>query len=394
MKVITRAVFQLTDDPEVFIKLEEESYEYTGPVAQAGKDGPDFDEVAQANKQAVKLARELGFEHLDWAKEQWADQKALLDTVLNAQLDIQEQNRIRAEEAQARYEEVYQPIEDQLIADIESLTTPARIEADVGRAVADVSQAFETQREMATRNLESYGIDPSQTRYEGLDRSMRASEAVAQAQAANRQRLTSENVGRALRSEAINIGRGYPGDVGSAYGTALAAGSGAISGMNQTVQTGSQARNITGYLGAQNQALGNWGNVTQAQGAYGAGQSSALWGGIGTATGAALGGGFGEQLGIKLFTQDGGYIQKADGGIVDGAGGPKSDAIPANLSDGEYVIPSEVVLRKGTEFFDRLVEKTREGIPQPDQVTPNGTSTSTSAAARQMALPAPTKGGE
>ena len=31
--------------------------------------------------------------------------------------------------------------------------------------------------------------------------------------------------------------------------------------------------------------------------------------------------------------------------------------VPIMASDGEYVIPADVVAVKGTEFFDRLVEK-------------------------------------
>lgn len=380
MKVTTHAVWQMTDNPTEYILLEENYYEYQGPIAQAGKDGPDYGDVSKAAKKSAQLSQELGLAQLDWAKEQWADQKSLLDSVLSTQVDIQEANRIRAEEAQQRYEEVYQPIEDQLIADIERYSTPERVEYDAARAVSDVSQAFEAQREMATRNLESYGIDPSQTRYEGLDRTMRAQEAVAQAQAANQSRLTSENIGRALRSEAINIGRGYPGDVGSAYGTALAAGTGAVGNINQTVQTGSAARNITPYLGAGNTAIANWGTNVGAYGDYQAQQSAGFGKGAGMLAGGALGFMAGGPMGAVTGAS---MMAGADGGLIEGPGGTKSDAIPMNVSDTEYIIPAEVVLRKGTEFFDRLVQKTREGIPQPDQVAPQGQITSTSTAAQQ-----------
>ena len=42
------------------------------------------------------------------------------------------------------------------------------------------------------------------------------------------------------------------------------------------------------------------------------------------------------------------------GGEVDGPGTGTSDSIPARLSDGEYVIPADVVERLGVGFFDRL----------------------------------------
>ena len=40
-----------------------------------------------------------------------------------------------------------------------------------------------------------------------------------------------------------------------------------------------------------------------------------------------------------------------------GIGGPVDDKIPAMLSNGEYVIPADVVKAKGVEFFDKLKAK-------------------------------------
>jgi hypothetical protein len=47
----------------------------------------------------------------------------------------------------------------------------------------------------------------------------------------------------------------------------------------------------------------------------------------------------------------------AGGGMVRGPGTGVSDSIPIRVSNGEYVVPADVVRTKGTEFFDRLVEK-------------------------------------
>lgn len=35
-------------------------------------------------------------------------------------------------------------------------------------------------------------------------------------------------------------------------------------------------------------------------------------------------------------------------------------SIPIVAHEGEYVVPAEVVKRKGTEFFDKLIEKSKE----------------------------------
>jgi hypothetical protein len=61
---------------------------------------------------------------------------------------------------------------------------------------------------------------------------------------------------------------------------------------------------------------------------------------------------------------DGGPIHYADGrrvvegpGKVHGPGTGISDSIPARLSDGEYVIPADVVKQLGVRHFDKLLEK-------------------------------------
>lgn len=45
----------------------------------------------------------------------------------------------------------------------------------------------------------------------------------------------------------------------------------------------------------------------------------------------------------------------AGGGYVMGAGGPTDDAILARLSNGEYVIPANIVRRYGVSFFDQII---------------------------------------
>jgi len=42
---------------------------------------------------------------------------------------------------------------------------------------------------------------------------------------------------------------------------------------------------------------------------------------------------------------------------VRGPGGPVDDKIPAMLSNGEYVVPADVVRAKGLEFFEKLKDK-------------------------------------
>ncbi len=49
MRITTRAVFQMTDDPEEFIELERESYDYDGPVSEAKGGGGTTTTVQEAD---------------------------------------------------------------------------------------------------------------------------------------------------------------------------------------------------------------------------------------------------------------------------------------------------------------------------------------------------------
>lgn len=52
------------------------------------------------------------------------------------------------------------------------------------------------------------------------------------------------------------------------------------------------------------------------------------------------------------------------GGNVQGPGTGTSDSIPARLSDGEFVIPADVVRAKGTEFFQKLLDQYHTQVRQ------------------------------
>ena len=78
--------------------------------------------------------------------------------------------------------------------------------------------------------------------------------------------------------------------------------------------------------------------------------------------------GIGGIAGAALALNDGGSIIEGEytditnqaidpTGDVNGPGSGISDDIPAYLSNGEYVVPADVVTAKGEEFFDKLLEK-------------------------------------
>jgi hypothetical protein len=178
-----------------------------------------------------------------------------------------------------------------------------------------------------------------------------------------------ENTGRALRAEAINIGRGLPSQVAASYGQSVAAGQAGVGGANQT--TGTSAGALTSGTAFSGQALSGYGqagnlmntgfqnrmdiaNYNQAA----AGQWMELAGGLG---GAALGsmplqeGGTVPEKGALPVSPIPGSTDRQFAAIAPAAGRPE-----LILTPGEQVVPKDVVEWKGQEFFEKLKKQSRE----------------------------------
>jgi hypothetical protein len=198
---------------------------------------PDYSAVASSNTEAAKYAQQTSREQLDWAKQQYADTAPYTKAYMQSMTAASDQNLQNAQKAQSRYENTYQPVEDKFVDTASNYNSADRADQRAAGAEADVATKFAGQRTAALSQLESYGIDPSQTRYGALDLGTRISQAAAQASAGTQSRQQSEATGLALQSEAINIGRGYPGQVAQSYATAQNTGGAGIGAANSTTQT-------------------------------------------------------------------------------------------------------------------------------------------------------------
>lgn len=321
---------------------------------------PDMGPMAEASEEIARIQQETAMEQLSWARQQDTMNREILNQVLDIQLPAMEASSEAAIKDRARYEDIFQPLEENLVQEFQDYDTPARRDQEQGKAVADVSATFDAQRRNALSRLESYGVDPSQTRNAALDVNVRIEEAAQQAGAATRAGQRVEDVGRSLRAEAINIGRGMPSQVAQSYGTALQAGQGAVAGAGATTASGVQAQGLANqsFSGAQQgfnqsaniQDMGyqNQMNAWQAKSDQTMGMINA---GAGIAGMMVADGGEIDKKQAIPFAQDGMVAT----GIGDGTG--VDDAVPAQLSDGEFVIPADVVRKKGEEFFEKLIER-------------------------------------
>ena len=343
---------------------------------------PDFGPLAAASERAAEYSLQIAQEQLDWARQQYFLDRDVSDLVIESALEQMDQMSADAARDRARYEAIYQPLEDQLVQEAVEYDSPWRREEQAGMAQADVSQQFELGRQAAAQRLEGFGIDPGQVRAGAMDVSTRMQEAAARASAGNAARQQVEGMGRAMRAGAVDIGRGYPAQILGSTGMGMQAGNQAVNAGIATTATGSQAMgNPAQWMGQHNQALGTWwGGMNQMYGNQidafnaenranaGAGQLPGMI--LGGAMRLATGGIFGNSGGAvpdpaELPPPDHGGMAVPD--HASPSGGQVMDDVPARLQAGEFIIPEDAVRWHGEKTFHGLIEKAQKDrveIPQ------------------------------
>jgi hypothetical protein len=157
---------------------------------------PDYSGLANASLESAKVWEDVANKQLDWAKTTDQANRDLLGKVIGVQLPQLQDAYDAAKADRQRYEQTFQPLEDKFVQEAQTYDTPERRAAQAARMQADVNTQFEAQRANATKQLEGYGIDPSQTRMGALDLGYRAQQAAAGALASSVRRSTSA---RAIR---------------------------------------------------------------------------------------------------------------------------------------------------------------------------------------------------
>lgn len=151
-----------------------------------------------------------------------------------------------ADEDRARYRAVFEPLQDQFIAEAQGFDTPGR-RAQLGReAFADVRQQFAMGRQQEERRLAAMGVRPDSGRGMDAMRRDRNAESLAAAGAQNLARRNVEDMGRNLRGSTVNMGAGFAVNPGTSMGLSNAAAGAGFSG----AMGGQQAK--AGILQGQN----------------------------------------------------------------------------------------------------------------------------------------------
>jgi hypothetical protein len=368
--------------------------------------------AAMASAQAAQQAYALGEQQLQWTQQVWNQEQPLMNESEQQQIELAKLQQKSLEQSQAesqaqwqQYQQYYAPLEANFVEQAQNWASPQAMAQARGEAMADVGEKGMQGVNTAAETLRSYGINPGSSRYAslytGAQPMIAASEAAAGTTAA--QNLRGQQM--ELESNAINTGRGLVNATGSLTqaGTgAGSAGAGAASGAGSTAQgnlsTGSQAMTAPSQwfnagTNAMNSYVGAVNGYNQSQADFaqaGAGEM----GGLGSALGSVLGmfkfeGGGPALPGIPGMPsyqttpdQGGGatgipsapmmprqmYNGGGDAGATPGGTvpihsspsmGAATDDVPAMLTAHEFVIPKDVAVWKGHEYFAKQIDAAR-----------------------------------
>lgn len=340
---------------------------------------PNYAPIIAAQSQAAMNSQDLANKQFGWAQNQYAADRANTDKVVNAALQTQGALNVNAAADRARYDTTYVPAEDQFLRTAESYTDPQKVNDRAAAAAGDVSQQFDVARANAQRQLEAYGIDPTQTRAQALDLGTRTQEAAARASAMNTSRRQDVLTGQQMLGQAIGQGQqtAARGLQESALG--IQAGSAAV---NSDLATTASGANTMGtapqYTGIANSALAGAASTTNTAyqnqlDRYKANQQSSS--GLGSLLGSVAGYGLksydsGGRIGTAIagLFEDGGAVPTDDemhAGIrvtreMSPSGGAETDDVPARLNAGEFVLPADTVRWIGEKHLQQLIAKSGE----------------------------------
>jgi hypothetical protein len=212
---------------------------------------PDYTPIAQADEQQANQDYQLQEQELNWSKQQYANEEPYVNQLLQQDISNSGSQSAIAGQQQQFYDSTYQPIEKEFATEAQNYGNADNQNQQAGAAEASVASSYDAARASAQSSLESYGIDPSQTRFGALDLGTQVSQAAATAAAGTQSRLNTQMTGLQLESQAINTGRGYANSVAQSFGGAASSGASGVSSYNNAYGTGAGANTGSTAFGNQ-----------------------------------------------------------------------------------------------------------------------------------------------
>lgn len=222
---------------------------------------------------AAMKSAETGEQWLQVAKEQFSvanDRQAKLDklteSVTNEQLTSMKQANEWAAQDRERYIGTFQPLEDEFIETAKNWDSAERQAQVAAEAKADVTKAAAQVQAGRERQLTGMGVNPNSGRFAGVAEAGDQATALASAGAQNSARTTLRNQAVALKSDAVNMGRGLPSQATQSLGLGVSTGNSVVGNNVQSNASWATGTDIlkSGY-GMAMQGYGQQANILNQQ---------------------------------------------------------------------------------------------------------------------------------
>jgi hypothetical protein len=153
----------------------------------------------------------------------------------------------------------FRPLEKNIIADAEKFDTLERRNAEAGKAVSDVRQAFSSAQGITDRNLARKGVIPGSGADIAARQQMTAQQALAEVQGITGAHDKVQTQGYARRMDAASLGRNMAANQATSAGIALNQGNSAVANGQAAGNIAAQGAQLmnSGYAGAQNGLAGS-----------------------------------------------------------------------------------------------------------------------------------------
>lgn len=224
-----------------------------GGGSSAPAPDPNIGIAALKEAQVAERMANIAEEELKWNRERYEEVAPLLKELQSQQVEVGRRGLERDTEFWDRYKSIYVPNEEKYAKAVDEFDTTARRELEAGKAIADVSTAFDAQDANRRRLMQSYGINPASGRFGDEELRSGIARAAAGAGAANVARNRTEMQGLALREGLANFGRGLPAQAAQSTGLALSGSGAGQAGIAQQTASRNAGVGATGawFSGAQ-----------------------------------------------------------------------------------------------------------------------------------------------
>lgn len=272
-----------------------------GGGGSAPSPDPQIGQAALQEAQQGQAWLDFANKQFDIANDRQAATDALTNQVTTQQLGTAQQQQQEALQDRQRYQNVFEPLQDQYAAEAQKYNSADFQNAQADQAGAAARTAAAGTTAANTRSMAAMGINPNSGKFQGITRAQDTSDALNAASAENNARTTAQQTGLGLTANAVNMGNGLPASSSTATGLGLNAGTSAV-GNNQSANSNWMANNgimaqgfggaMQGFAGQGSLLNSQYGNQIAGFGAQqqaSAASSSGLFGGLGSLVGAGIG---------------------------------------------------------------------------------------------------------